>query len=252
MLSMFKKALQKGVVTEKFPCEEDITPDRMRGALEVANSCTECMNCISLCPTKAIAHHGGKLVVDYGKCIFCGRCVSSCPENALKHTTVFGLAQTAREELIVPVGEMQELKAALNKEIQRIFNRSLQIRHLDSGSCNACDWEMSAMMNPVHDLQRLGIDVVASPRHADIILITGTVSKHLEQAVKMTYEAVAEPKLVMAVGSCAIDGGIFKDSYAILNGADKLIPVDVYVPGCPPRPQAIIFALLKILGKYPS
>jgi Ni,Fe-hydrogenase III small subunit/ferredoxin len=249
---MFKKALQKGIVTEKNSFSEGIAPGRVRGALEVANSCTKCMNCINLCPTKALAYHGEKLVVDYGKCIFCGRCVSNCPEKALKHTTVYGLAQTEREDIIAPVGELQELKSVLNKEIQRTFNRSLHIRHLDSGSCNACDWEMNSMMNPVHDLQRLGIDVVASPRHADIILVTGTVSKHLEQAVKMTYEAAAEPKLVMAVGSCAIDGGIFNDSYAILNGADKIIPVDVYVPGCPPRPQAIIYGLLKILGKYPS
>lgn len=252
MLSMFKKALQKGVVTEKFPFGVDITPERLKGALEVTNSCTKCMTCIEVCPTKALAFHGKELVADYGKCIFCGRCVSSCPEKAIKHTNVYQLAQTKREELVAPVGEIHELKIALNKKIQKLFNRSLHIRHLDSGSCNACDWEMTAMMNPVHDLQRLGIDVVASPRHADIILITGTVGKHLAEAVKLTYDAMAEPKLVMAIGSCAIDGGIFKDSYAILNGADKLIPVDVYVPGCPPRPQAILYGLIKTLGKYPS
>lgn len=251
MLSIFKKIINKGCTTTQYPFKRGKYPKRMRGALQIADICNACSVCVGNCPTQAIVVDTKKILIDYGKCIFCGKCVQACPSKAIKHSTFFELAQKQRNNLISSNLDIDTLKSLINEKITNIFSRSLHIRHVDSGSCNACDWEMTAMTNPIYDLQRLGIDIVASPRHADILLVTGVVSRHLEQAVKMTYEAVPHPKLVMAVGTCSIDGGIFRDSYAVLNGTDKVIPVDIYVPGCPPTPQAILYGLLKVLDKYP-
>lgn len=128
-------------------------------------------------------------------------------------------------------------------------NRSLHIRHLDCGSCNGCDWEMSALMNPVYDLQRFGLDFVASPRHADILMCTGPLATQLNQAVITTYEATPHPKLVVAVGDCAINGGVFKEAYAAHSGAGEALPVHVKIPGCPPTPEDMLTVLKKLTEK---
>jgi Ni,Fe-hydrogenase III small subunit len=141
------------------------------------------------------------------------------------------------------------LATRLRERIGRTFRRSLQIRHLDVGSSNGCDGEINALLNPVYDLQRFGIDFVASPRHADLLLVTGAVTRHLEPALWATYEATPEPKLVVAVGACACSGGVVANSYATAGGVDRRIPVDVYIPGCPPRPQAILHGLLLALDR---
>ena len=133
------------------------------------------------------------------------------------------------------------------KKIDRIFHRSLRIRQIDAGSCNACEWECTALTNPIYDLQRFGIDFVASPRHADVLLVSGPVSCQMELALKRTYIATPEPRLVIACGDCAKDGGIYKGSYAVMNGAANVIPVDGYIPGCPPTPKAIIVGLSRII-----
>ena len=130
-----------------------------------------------------------------------------------------------------------------------MLGRSLHLRHLDAGSCNACDWELAALLNPVYDVRRLGIDFVASPRHADGVVVTGPVTRNLETAVRRTVEAVPEPRIVIAVGACAASGGIVGESYASAGGVDTVLPVDVYIPGCPPRPEAIIFGILVALGR---
>ncbi|HEY5435715.1 MAG TPA: NADH-quinone oxidoreductase subunit B family protein, partial [Candidatus Limnocylindrales bacterium] len=127
--------------------------------------------------------------------------------------------------------------------------RSLHVRHLDAGSCNGCDWEIAALLNPYHDIQRLGIDFVASPRHADLLLVTGIMTRNLEDAARRTYEAMPEPRLVVAVGACAISGGVFAGSYAGRDGIGEVLPVDVFVPGCPPRPEALIHGLLVAVGR---
>lgn len=139
--------------------------------------------------------------------------------------------------------------ASLRRAIERHVGRSLHVRHLDAGSCNGCDWEIAALLNPYHDLQRLGIDFVASPRHADLLLVTGVMTRNLEAAALRTYEAMAEPRLVVAVGACAIGGGVFAGSYASAGGIGGTLPVDVFVPGCPPRPEAIIHGLLVAVGR---
>ena len=145
--------------------------------------------------------------------------------------------------------ESAGLGAQLRERIARTFQRSLQIRHLDVGSSNGCDWEINALLNPVYDVQRFGIDFVASPRHADLLLVTGPVTRHLEPALWATFEATPDPKLLVAVGACACSGGVVANSYATAGGVDRRLPVDVYIPGCPPRPQAILHGLLLALDR---
>ncbi len=135
------------------------------------------------------------------------------------------------------------------ERIDKVFGRSLRIRQVDAGSCNACEWECTALTNPIYDIQRFGIDFVASPRHADALLVTGPISRQMELALKKTYLATPEPRLVIACGDCAIDGGIYKDSYAVTNGVANVIPVDCYIPGCPPTPVGIILGLQQLLDK---
>lgn len=136
------------------------------------------------------------------------------------------------------------------RKIDTIFKRSLRIRQVDAGSCNACEWECTALMNPMYDLQRFGIDFVASPRHADLLLVTGPVSRQMELALRKTYLAMPEPKLVVACGDCSRDGGIYRGSYAVTDGVENVIPIDGHIPGCPPTPTAILLGLSRIVEAY--
>lgn len=145
--------------------------------------------------------------------------------------------------------EIEIMGQRLNEKIKKIFGRSLHIREVDAGSCNACEVEVTALSNPVYDIERFGLHIVASPRHADMLLVTGPVTRNMELALLKTYNATPGPKLVAAMGSCACNGGIFGDTYASGGGIDKFIPVDVYIPGCPPRPQAVIFGLMVAVDK---
>jgi Ni,Fe-hydrogenase III small subunit len=140
-------------------------------------------------------------------------------------------------------------RTSLRREVDRRLGRSLHVRHLDAGSCNGCDWEIAALLNPYHDVQRLGIDFVASPRHADLLLVTGIMTRNLEDAARRTYDAMPDPRLVVAVGACAISGGVFAHSYAGMDGIGDVLPVDVFVPGCPPRPEALLHGLLVAVGR---
>jgi Ni,Fe-hydrogenase III small subunit len=138
---------------------------------------------------------------------------------------------------------------ALRVAARRLFRRSLHIRQVDAGSCNGCEFEVSTLLGPLYDMQRFGIDIVASPRHADLLLVTGPITRHLRGALLDAYAAMPEPRLVAAMGVCAIHGGVFAESYAVEGPLDRLLPVDVYIPGCPPRPQAILHGLLVALGR---
>jgi Ni,Fe-hydrogenase III small subunit len=140
--------------------------------------------------------------------------------------------------------ESLRVAAALEKRILQRFSGALAIRHVDAGSCNGCELEINALNNPYYNLEGLGIRFVASPRHADMLLVTGPVSRNMQMALKRTYDATPEPKLVVAAGSCARDGGIYGESYASCGGVSKVIPVDVIVPGCPPSPAAIMQGIL--------
>jgi len=226
-----------GTVTEDW--DAAAVPERSRGRVAATDGCAGCGACLAVCPVGAIAATGDGIKVDQRACIFCGRCVDRCERNLLTQTGDYKLAEL----------DGQLLGAAVRDEIGRTLGRSLHIRHLDVGSCNACDFELSQLLSPVYDLQQYGIDFVASPRHADLLVVTGAVTRNLTQALLMTYEATPTPKLVMAVGACAAAGRTFGESYAIRGGADTLVPVDVYVPGCPPRPQAVLYGLLLALGR---
>ncbi|MFH1322621.1 MAG: NADH-quinone oxidoreductase subunit B family protein [Methanobacteriota archaeon] len=145
--------------------------------------------------------------------------------------------------------EREIMGQRLHEKINKLFGRSLHIREVDAGSCNACEVEVTALSNPVYDIERFGIHIVASPRHADMLLVTGPVTRNMELALLKTYNATPEPKLVVAMGACACNGGIFGETYASGGGVDRFIPVDLYIPGCPPRPQAVIFGLMVAVDK---
>lgn len=180
----------------------------------------------------------------------------------------FELAATDRRELVLtaeytlrPDGTHAELQLAtigpvleepgkrIAEAIQKLLGRSLAIRQVDAGSCNGCEQEIVALNNPVHDIERFGIHFVASPRHADMLLVTGPVTRNMELALRKTWAATPDPKVVVAVGACGISGGIFGANYAAMGGVDLVIPVDVYIPGCPPRPEALLHGILLALGK---
>lgn len=168
--------------------------------------------------------------------------------NLYKKILDVGVVTLAESEIKETDG-IEIIGGALKEKITKMFGRSLSIREVDAGSCNACEVEANALNNPIYDIERFGISFVASPRHADALLVTGPVSRNMRDALKKTYEATGSPKIVIAMGSCARDGGIFKDSYAVENGVNNVVPVDIYISGCPPNPRKIIYALLKGLGQ---
>lgn len=229
MLKMLEAILAGKIATETISTTGH---KRMRGQLNVNTSCNGCGLCSAACPVQAMSFVNGRPSIDYSKCIFCGRCVEACAKKCLYHT-----AKEALPEILV------QTQAEVSNTIQAKLGRSLHVRHLDAGSCNACDFEMGATSNPIYDLHRFGIAFVASPRHADMIMVTGVVTRNLEQALKMTYAAMPEPKLVMACGACAAGGNTYGSTYAIVGKVSDVVPVDIIVPGCPPRPSAMIIAL---------
>lgn len=266
MLRAVLKSLRTGVVTTGYPDVASEPPPGFRGAVQLRPGArfTD-LPAPPVCPVGAISSHpaeAGRYAVDLGLCVFCGRCAA--PDGAIEMGREFELAARRRADLVVEISDDGEGGAvhdsrvveaaatapdAVAAAITRTLGRSLHLRHLDAGSCNACDWELTALLNPTYDVRRLGIDFVASPRHADGVIVTGPVTRNLEQAVRRTWEAVPDPRVVIAVGACAISGGIAGRSYASLGGVAEVLPVDVFVPGCPPRPEAIIFGILTAVGR---
>jgi len=207
------------------------------GRIEVdENKCTLCKKCIDMCPINAISVMDKKIFIDNKGCIFCGNCLSTCEYGALVNTHDYKMA------------EFGQLGEESREKIYKKFNRSLVLRSVDTGSCNACMLELSATTNNFYAISRYGITFAASPRHADGIVVTGPVPLNIKDALLRTYYAMPEPRLVIAVGACAYDGGIFKDTYAV-ERLDKILPVDLYIPGCPPSPQAIIYGVLKLMQR---
>ncbi len=268
MLRIIAKSLKTGVLTEADPF--GVRPSFGFPVIDF-NRCTACEECARSCPTGAIQTStpalGRKtLSLSYAACIQCRECVTGCPEQAVSVSSDVEIAAYSRQQLaraasfdIDPMTgrctfrqvevqggpSLTESAALLQNRIRGRLGRSLHVRQVDAGSCNACELEIAATTNPLYDLERFGIHFVASPRHADVLLVTGPVTRNMEIALRRTYEAAPEPRVVVAVGACGCSGGIFGEgTYAAVGGVDRVLPVDVYIPGCPPRPQAILNGLL--------
>jgi Ni,Fe-hydrogenase III small subunit/Pyruvate/2-oxoacid:ferredoxin oxidoreductase delta subunit len=254
MWNLLRERLRQGKRTMAYPRELPVLPDRFRGRPELdAVKCPEgCQDCVAVCPTDALTRNGSHPVqLDLGRCLFCTECVQACPAGAIQYTQDHRLAARTRQDLIVN-GEVLRLAQALDGKARRLFGRSLKLRQISAGGCNACEADVNVLSTVVFDLGRFGIQFVASPRHADGLLITGPITRNKELAVRKTYDAVPAPKLVIAVGACAISGGPYAGHAEQDNGIDRLLPVDLYVPGCPPHPLTILDGLLRLLDRLPE
>jgi Ni,Fe-hydrogenase III small subunit/formate hydrogenlyase subunit 6/NADH:ubiquinone oxidoreductase subunit I len=272
MFKIIVDSIKTGVLTEPRPF--DLRPPFGFPVIDFSR-CTLCEDCARACPTGAIHTQTSvpdqrTLSLSYVSCIQCRACVDACPEKAvspgcdaevsaftreqLQQTASFDVdaatgACTFRQIEVQAGPSVEESATALRNRIQARLGRSLHVRQVDAGSCNGCELEIVATTNPLFDLERFGVHFVASPRHADVLLVTGPVTRNMELALQRTYEATPEPRIVVAVGACGCGGGIFGESgYAALGGVDRVLPVDIYIPGCPPRPQAIINGLLVAMG----
>ena len=277
MFEILRKSLATGIVTSSYPHGPAEVSSQARGRPEIdfANW-RDSRLAVAACPTGALAceEDGGTRAVtlDLGKCTFCGLCADA--DAAIRMTNVRELAARRKADLVTtakyelsPGGAQQKLLgpqpstlnpqppslnaigAELKARVDKVLGRSLHIREVDAGSCNGCEMEIVGLNSPVYDIERFGIHFVASPRHADMLLVSGPVSRNMELALRKTYDATPAPRLVVAVGACGCSGGIFGQNYASLGGVDKVIPVDVYIPGCPPNPNALLHGILLAVGR---
>lgn len=229
-------------------------PDRFRGrpTFDSEKCRAECDRCATACPTDAI-EVGERVSVDLGKCLFCGECATVCIDQAVQLDSDYRLAVRKREDLIVREGQqVLELAVALEGKLRGLFGRSLKLRQVSAGGCNACEADVNVLATIGWDLGRFGIQMVASPRHADGLLITGPVTQNMQLALRKTYDAVPDPKIVIAVGACAISGGPFAGHAQTNNGAESDVPIDLFIPGCPPHPLTILDGLLRLVGRIES
>jgi Ni,Fe-hydrogenase III small subunit/NAD-dependent dihydropyrimidine dehydrogenase PreA subunit len=251
MIELLRARLRQGHRTIRYPDgPAPELPERFRGhPVLAAGQCADgCRACAEVCPTEAITVEPA-LGVDLGRCLFCAECAEACPTGAITYGRDHRLAARRREDLVVTEQEPVRLATALEETTRRLFGRSLKLRQVSAGGCAACEAEINVLGTVVWDVGRFGIQIVASPRHADGLIVTGPVTENMRLALRKTYDAVAPPKIVIAVGACAISGGPFRGHPETHDGVDAVLPVDLYVPGCPPHPLTLLDGLLRLLGR---
>jgi Ni,Fe-hydrogenase III small subunit/ferredoxin len=286
MFNVLRQSLHTGVVTTSYPATPPEVSPLARGRPEIDWAAwKDARPAAAICPTGAIAcqdgNGGRRTQLDLAKCIFCGLCAEVDP--AIRMTNVCECAVSQRADLVTvadyrlnadgthdrlisppagpgaalggPASAAEDAVEALGLEIRaqvaKMLGRSLHIREVDAGSCNGCEIEIVGLNSPIYDLERFGIHFVASPRHADMLLVTGPVTRNMELALRKTYDAMPAPRLVVAVGACGCSGGIFGVNYATRGAVDVVVPVDVYIPGCPPNPHALLHGILLAVGRLP-
>ena len=255
MLKILVERVHQKRRTIAFPATVPQLPERFRGrpVLDAAKCVDGCRACAEACPTAAItvgADAAGQpvhLQLDLGRCLFCTDCVDACPSGAVTHSPEYRMAASRRDDLVLS-GDAQHLAQAMHARLRRVLGRSLRLRQVSAGGCNGCESEVNVLNTVVFDLARFGIEFVASPRHADGLLITGPVTENMRAALVKAYAAVPEPRVVVAVGACAISGGPYAGYPAVHDGAAG-VPVDLYVPGCPPHPITLLDGLLRLVGR---
>jgi Ni,Fe-hydrogenase III small subunit/formate hydrogenlyase subunit 6/NADH:ubiquinone oxidoreductase subunit I len=251
MVRIILERLRQKSRTSRYPQREVVLPDNFRGLPSInRDNCKTCSDrtCLAACPTGALTCDA-TLSLDLGRCIFCTECVSACKNKGIILTNNFHLAARDHRDLVLNGDELRPVQK-LEKRMLTIFGRSLKLREVSAGGCNACEADTNVLNTLFFDLGRFGIQFVASPRHADGLFITGPITKNMELALKKTYAAIPGPKIVIAAGTCAVSGGLFRDHPETNNGADSIIPVDLYIPGCPPHPLTILDGLLRLLDKF--
>jgi Ni,Fe-hydrogenase III small subunit/ferredoxin len=250
MLQVSLARLKQGHRTISYPAQAPKLPDRFRGlpVVDTSKCPVGCRDCAEACPTDAITIDDKGFRIDLGRCLFCTDCEQACPERAIRYSQEHRLAARTRDDLVYD-GRTLKLAKALDDKSRRLFGRSLKLRQVSAGGSGACEADLNVLSTVVFDLGRFGIQFVASPRHADGLVVTGPVSENMRSALLETYAAIPAPKLVIAVGAEAISGGVFRGHPEVHDGCGSLLPVDLFIPGWPPHPLTILDGFLRLLGR---
>ncbi|HUX22913.1 MAG TPA: 4Fe-4S binding protein [Spirochaetia bacterium] len=251
MIDLFKLRMKQGRQYLKSVTDASLS-ERFRGyPILDERLCDECSECVKVCPTGAVTLE--PLKIDMGRCVFCGECAAACPAGAIDFSNEHRLASSTREALVVTSGQsLADYRSSAVRprpDLRSLFGRSFRIRSVSAGGCNACEMELGAIMNVNFDAARFGIDIVASPRHADAVVVTGPITENMAGALEETFDAVPEPKLLILMGACAISGGVFASSGALSRRFLETHHVDLFLPGSPPHPLALINGLLSLFGR---